>query len=113
MQNSTPPPLSIVDLERLIDKLNSNAKTDLPDDDDYSSVNAKRVMYRFWLRTDNESEQVLMQWLDLMKNHRKFQTFVKLALRASIFEVKEHYDYANDLFLELGEMFEKLDWSRE
>lgn len=113
MQNSTPPPLSIADLERLIDKLNSNAKTDLPDDDDYSSVNAKRVMYRFWLRTDNESEQVLMQWLDLMKNHRKFQTFVKLALRASIFEVKEHYDYANDLFLELGEMFEKLDWSRE
>lgn len=112
----TPPPhITIADLERLIGNLSLMHNDQLPDDDDYSSVNAKRMMYRFWLRTDNESEQVLMQYLDIMKRNRKFQTFIKMALRAALLETARHGDYfdkADDLYMQIGEMLNKIDWSR-
>lgn len=112
----TPPSITLADLERLADKLALTPNEQFPDDDDFSSVNASRIMYRFWLRTDNEQEQALMQYLDIMKNNRKFQTFVKMALRAAILETARHGDYfdkADDLYMEIAEMMNKMDWSRE
>ena len=110
---STPPPLTIADLDRLIDKLSANAKTEFEDDGNHTNTNAKRIMYRFWLRTDNEQEQALMQWLDIMKSNRKFQTFVKLALRLAILETKGYIDQSDDICDTLEDMFNKIDWSKE
>lgn len=112
---STPPPLTIDDLERLISNLSLTHDDNISDDDDYSSVNASRIMYRFWLKTDDEQENALMQYLDIMKRNKKFQTFVKMALRAALLETARHGDYfdkADDLYMQIGEMLNKMDWTR-
>lgn len=109
-------PLTIADLERLVSSLSLTSDNQLSDDDDYTNVNASRMMYRFWLRTDVESEQVLMQYLNIMKRNRKFQTFIKLALRAAILETARYGDYfeqSDELYVQIAEMLNKIDWSRE
>lgn len=115
---TTPPPpmdkqLTIADLERLAGKLALTPNEEKPDDDDYSSVNAQRIMYRFWLRTDNEQELALMQYLDILRKNKKLQPFIRMALRAAILECKEYYDHADPLFVEIEEMFTKIDWSKD
>lgn len=107
---------TMADLERLADKLALTPDEQFPDDDDYSSVNASRIMYRFWLRSDNEQELALMLYLDIMRRNRKLQPFIKMALRAALLETARHGDYfdkADDLYMQIAEMLNKIDWSRE
>lgn len=112
----TPPSITIADLERLADKLALMPNEEITDDDNYSGINAKRIMYKFWLRTDNEQELALMLYLDIMRRNRKLQPFIKMALRAALLETARHGDYfdkADDLYMEIAEMMNKIDWSRE
>lgn len=114
MINTTPTPLSITiaDLERLADKLALMPNDDNPDDNDYSSINAKRIMYKFWLRTDNEQELALMQYLDIFRSNRKLQPFIRMALRLAILETKGYIDQSDDICDKIEEMFDKVDWSK-
>lgn len=110
----TPPPITLDDLERLVANLALTPNEDNPNDDDYSSVNAKRIMYRFWLRTDNEQELALMQYLDILRNNRKLQPFIRLALRLAILETKGYFDLSDNICDELEVIFdEKVDWSKD
>lgn len=114
---TTPPPqekqLTIADLERLIEKLALMPNENI---EEKSSINAKRVMFKFWLRTDNEQELALMLYLELMRRNKKMQPFIKLALRAAILETArfgDYFDKADELYMAIGEMITKMDWSRE
>jgi hypothetical protein len=118
METTTPTlpnekPLTIADLERLIDKL---ALMPNEGNEEKSSINAKRIMYKFWLRTDNEQELALMLYLDLLRRNRKLQPFIKIALRAAILETArfgDYFDKADELYMQIAEMMNKIDWSRE
>lgn len=116
MTTPTPPSITIADLERLANKLALTPNEQFSDDDDYSSVNASRIMYRFWLRSDNEQELALMLFLDIMRRNKKMQPFIKMALRAALLETAKYGDYfdmADDLYVQIGEMMNKIDWSKE
>ena len=104
-------PITIADLERLADKL---ALTQNNENEEISRINDKRIMYRFWLREDVESELALMQWLDILKANRKMQTFIKLALRLAILETKGYTDKSDDICDAIEGIFDdKVDWTRE
>lgn len=105
--------ITIADLERLIEHLALMPNEEIEEN---SSINAQRIMYKFWLRADNEQELALMLYLDLLRRNKKMQPFIKMALRAAILETARYGDYfdkADELYMQIGEMLNKIDWSRE
>src|SRR5690606_37359962 len=109
----TPPPVTIADLERLVAKLALTPDEDIVEDNNYFNINAKRIMYRFWLRTDDEQELALMQWLDILRANRKMQPFIRMALRMSILAAKGYYDQSDEIEDNISLLFDNVNWTKE
>lgn len=112
MQQYTPYPIKQFTLEDLENLANSALMPD-EENDEIQSINAQRIQYKFWLRTDNEQELALMQYLDILRANRKLQPFLKLAARMAILETFGYTDKSDDICDVIEDIFNKIDWTRE
>ena len=126
MTNSPNHP-TLADLERLVNDLAL-----MPDEQNKSDLTPVGIMpktrsrkqYKFWLDVNQGGDLALCQYLNTLKNNRKFKTFINLALRYAIvdYSTRKHhnngepnvpFEYLDDIQADIEWLLDNLNWSKE